>query len=289
MVQFKTVDIEYRNSLAWSTHAWPDSYWKLGLNSYRNRTIREPGVVDAIGRYHRGLMSYEGRTVDELRAFCKARGLPTKATTASGLARALEKADDLATCSRFFDLPAGIRNVVYELHFDDFDAFKEKFVQPPLTLASKQLRSEALPLFYNCATFGLTAGYDLPRGPKHVQLDFLSFMKMPTASFARIPKFDHHWRDTAAGIKVEVAIRFISTSELVDPISMYLTLPEALQIGLESKSRTVQNTREMLESGDQPLTLSISGDWFNTVHERVDQVGWRVRVGALALRSVKFE
>lgn len=307
MVQFKTVDIAYRNSLAFSTHPWPNSYWKLGLNGYKDRTNKElveylkdhgyecrdkmsrPGIVDAIGRYHRGLMSYEGRSVNELQTFCKARGLPTKATTASGLARALEKADDLATFSRFFNLPAEIRNVIYELHFDGFEPFMEKFVQPPLTLASKQLRSEALPLFYDCATFGLTAGYDLPRGPKHVQLDFSSFMKMPTASFACIPEFDLHWRDTAVGIKVEVAIRFISTSELVSPMSMDLTLPEAVQIGLESKFRTVQNARETLESGGQPLTLSISGDLFNTVHERVDQVGWRVRIGALALRSVKFD
>ena len=92
-------------------------------------------------------MSYEGRSVDELRAFCKARGLPAKATTASRLARALEKADDLATFPRFLDLPAEIRNIIYELHFHDFDPFRGQHAQPPLTLASKQLRSEALPLF----------------------------------------------------------------------------------------------------------------------------------------------
>lgn len=183
MVQFKTIDIRYRNSLAFSAHPWPNSYWKLGLNGYKGRTNKElvgylkdhgyecrnttsrPGVVDAIGRHHRGLMSYEGRNLNELQAFCKARGLPTKATTASGLARALERADDLATFPRFFDLPAEIRNVIYELHFDDFEPFEEKFVQPPLTLASRQLRSEALPLFYDCATFGLTADMASPEGP----------------------------------------------------------------------------------------------------------------------------
>lgn len=79
-------------------------------------------------------------------------------------------------------------------------------------------------------------------------------MRMPTASFTRIPKFELRWRDTAAEIKVEVEIRSIPTSELVNPISMDLTLPEALRIGLESKFRTVQNAREMLRADTSPDT-----------------------------------
>lgn len=318
MVQFKTDDIAYRKGYSYTKYDWANSYWKLGLDSYRDKTIKELGrclrgkgyecrenisrlaVVDAIGRCQRGLMSYEGRAVDELQTFCKARGLPTKATTASGLIRALEKADDLATFPRFFDLPPEIRNVIYELHFNDFDTFTEKHAQPPLTLASRQLRLEALPLFYDCVTFGLSAvihGY-VPRRkgvrslgfkPKYLQLDFSSFMRMPAASFVRIPKFDLHWRKSSEHIKVQVAVRFTATSELVNHNPVDLTLKDALQMGLESKFRTFKNAREMLERGGQPLTMSVSGDLFNTTYERLDKLGYRVSSGALALRTVKFD
>jgi hypothetical protein len=113
MVQFKTTDIAYRKRYSYSdsTYAWWDSYWKLGFDRHKTikylfeylrdrgyecrQNVSRPGVVDALGRYQRGLISYEGRSVNELQAFCEARGLPAKGTSASRLARALEKADIL--------------------------------------------------------------------------------------------------------------------------------------------------------------------------------------------------
>ena len=336
MVQFKPVETSYHSSRRrYSRLTYnrlicniKNSYWKLGLYSYRGKTIKNliqylkdegyecrekisrPGVIDAIGRHQRGLMSYEGCSVDELQAFCKARGLPAKATTASRLARALETADDLATFPRFLDLPAELRNAIYELHFHGFDSFNGEHVQPPLTMASRQLRSETLPLFYDCATFHLSAtsihvgrpGVRRPATSIHAQrpevcrpppesIRILScFTYMPAASFACINRFDLHWRSVAATkVKVEVAMRFTVTSEPANSSSLDLTLEDALVMGLESKFRTVKNARQMLERGDQPMTMSISGDVFNTTQARSDQSGRHVSIGDLMLQNVRID
>lgn len=295
------------------TYNKKNSYWKLGLYSYHGKTIKNlieylkdegyecreninrPGVIDAIGRHQRGLMSYEGCSVDELQAFCKARGLPAKATTASRLARALETADDLATFPRFLDLPAELRNAVYELHFHGFDSFSGQYVQPPLTLSSRQLRSETLPLFYDCATFDLVAmsfpalrqGVQRP-APECIRI-FSSFTYMPAASFACINKFDLHWGNVAATkVKVESAMRFTVISEPANSSSTDRTLVDALRMGLKSKFRTIEDAREMLERRDQPLTMSISGDVFNTTQARSDQSGRHVSIGDLMLQNVRI-
>jgi len=317
MVQFKTDDIAYRKKkyTGFARDDWANRYWKLGFISYRGWTIKQlvgylkdrgyecrektsrPVVVDAIGRYQRGLMSYEGRNVDELRVFCKDRGLPAKVTSASRLARALENADDLATFPRFLDLPAEIRNIIYELHFYDFDPFRGQHAQPPLTLASRQLRLEALPLFYDCATFGLFATSHHPRkrgviqpGHQYIALNSSDFTSMPAADFTRIKKFDLRWRSfSAREIEVKVAVRFTATSETENSNSKDVTLSNALEMGLESKFGTIENAREMLETGRQPLTMGISGDLFNTIQERNGQSGRHVSIGALALRTVKFD
>jgi hypothetical protein len=271
------------------------------------QNVSRPGVVDALGRYQRGLISYEGRSVNELQAFCEARGLPAKGTSASRLARALEKADDLATFPRFFDLPAEIRNVIYELHFHGFDPFRTQYVQPPLTLASRQLRSEALSLFYDCATFELSASTSRhlrkrgvhQHGPKHINIHTSAFMYMPAASFRLIKEFDLSWADHSAESKVEVSIRFNATSELENPSSTDLTLRDALKMGLESKFSTAKNARELLEAGDQPLMMEISGDLFNPNQAKKDQArkdqertgepGRHVSIGALMLRNARFD
>lgn len=316
MVQYKTLDITYHKKRDRCTYVGEtrglraNRYWKLGLDSYRDITIKElvrylsdkgyesrekinrPGVVDAIGRCQRGLMSYEGRGVKELKAFCIARGLPAKATTASRLARSLEKADDLATFRRFFELPAEIRNIIYELHFHEFDPFKDQFVQPPLTLASRQLRSEALPVFYDCATFDLSAGSLLPprrRGvvqpePPYIQLYDSCFFHMPATNFECFKKFNLRWTKFQR-VQVQVDVRITATRELENPTSTNLKFRDALKLGLESKFRTIENAYEMLETGGQPLTLSISGDLFNPVPS-----GRYVSGGSsLVFRTAKFD
>lgn len=147
-------------------------YWKLGFYDsstiqeakeflqsngyYTPKTTNKNAIRELVGRYQRGLLSYRKCNLEELRAFCKGRGLNTKAKTVSGLAKALEEADDVATFPRFFALPAELRNAIYEFHVRSFGGVPAVHQQPPLVVASKQLRDEALPLFYECATFQFT-------------------------------------------------------------------------------------------------------------------------------------
>jgi hypothetical protein len=190
-----------------------DSYWKLGLHHSQSarqtiwylqdrgyqcrknatKTATKKTALDLLGRYQRGLMSYEGLGVLELRSLCDARGLSTKATTAGRLTRALEKADDNATF-RLLDLPPEIRNLIYELHFSDFDEISTSYAQPPLTLASKQLRAEALPLFYGCATFvcGID-DYDVFED--RFTEDAERLLRMPAASLSQIKNFTVRWKE----------------------------------------------------------------------------------------------
>ena len=212
MVHFKGVDSAYRRKPRKRACTNTDNYWKLGLYRCSEMTVKDlikylqkrgyhcranisrPDVIDAIGRYQRGLMSYDGLSVAELRTFCKARGLPSKAATASSLAHALEKADDLATFPKFFDLPAELRNIIYELFFRGLPKFDDKHVQPPLTMASSQLRAESLPLFYECATFEMFAQF-FPGRSMGVAIRpcTKSLMYMPAANFKRIKAFDLFW------------------------------------------------------------------------------------------------
>lgn len=150
-------------------------YWKLGFYDactiqeakeflksngyYTPKTTTKNAIRELAGRYQRGLLSYRKCNVEELSGFCKGRGLNTKARTASGLAIVLEEADDVATFPRFFSLPAELRNAIYEFHVRSFGGVPAVHQQPPLVVASKQLRDEALPLFYECATFQFTFWY----------------------------------------------------------------------------------------------------------------------------------
>ena len=192
-----------------------NSYWKLGLSEYQSarKTIiyledhgfrcRENAnkavASDAVGRYQRGLMSYEGLNVSELRSLCKAKGVSSKAKTASRLARALEKADDNATF-RLLELPPEIRNLIYELHFSDLGEISTSYAQPPLALASRQLRAEALPLFLGSATFVCTIDntllFDMYFSGNHFMECTSKLLSMPSASLSQIRNFKLTWKES---------------------------------------------------------------------------------------------
>lgn len=110
-------------------------------------------------RCQRGLISYEGFSARELKSFFTQRALPldlSKKPTVPGLLRLLEKADDDATFDRFLDLPPEIRQQIFILYFDSLDDSgrqSQKGGQPPITLACRQTRQEALPLFYSQCWF----------------------------------------------------------------------------------------------------------------------------------------
>lgn len=186
-------------------------YWKLGFSYHDSMSARKTVeyldargykcrksankkvAIDAAGRYQRGLMSYEDLSMAELQSFCTSRGLSSKATTASRLARVLEKADDAATFPRFLELAPEIRNSIYELHFRDLDEITAPCRQPPLTLASSQLRAEALPLFYQCAKFlwGCRCRPDLDRRNffSSPTSDARLLIQMPAAQLSQVKNF----------------------------------------------------------------------------------------------------
>lgn len=192
-----------------------NSYWKLGLRKdkklrgivehlkdqgYRCRENATRAVaLDAVGRFQRGLMSYEGLSVPELQSLCRAKGVSSKAKTASRLARALEKADDNATF-RFLDLPAEIRNMIYEVYFLDLPDLSSAHVQPPLTLVSRVLRTEALPVFYGSATFIFTilSDTDVENCASHwtgFSAGAHKMMQIPAANLSQIKNFKLTWQE----------------------------------------------------------------------------------------------
>lgn len=174
----------YGNTIPWV-------YWKLGF--YDHFTVQEAkdflessdyhvpkspsknAIMELVGRCQRGLLPYQKCNVEELRSFCEARHLTTKAETVSGLAKALEKADDQATFPKFFALPAELRNTIYELHARSLGDVPGVHQQPPLTVASKQLRHEALPLFYERATFAFRYRAEYAGHPRNRSEGFLKY------------------------------------------------------------------------------------------------------------------
>ena len=195
-----------------------DTYWKLGF--YEDKTPGElkdylaehnyqwpknadkGALMEAVGRCQRGLLSYERCRADELRAFCVARkvALPTKKTKVSDLREMLRTADDEATFPHFMELPAELRNRVYELHFRDYDEISTRHQQPPITKVP-QIRAEALPLFYRCMTFTWDLSFNedyciyrhLFTGDSH------TLTKMSAAKLAQIRNFKLHWTRNSRG------------------------------------------------------------------------------------------
>jgi hypothetical protein len=159
-----------------------NTYWKLNSGvSLPNRRLRHrvrsmdlptlrktpaSRVRELYIRFQRGLICYEGLSIRELRRFAAQRGLAvsTEATRNSfkALRAILEKADDDATFERFSDLPPELRQIVFLHYFDSLADRKVRYKrQPPITLVSRTLREEALPLFYERCEFTIGAVGDL--------------------------------------------------------------------------------------------------------------------------------
>ncbi|CAK4033353.1 Hypothetical predicted protein [Lecanosticta acicola] len=127
-----------------------------------------------VSRMDKEMLDYEKCAYEELLSFCARRNLAISNTIRNGkknavpvthvlaksphichfkkreLINALEKADENANVTSFTRLPAELRNVVYSYSFDYFHASAENnpLPPPPVAHASRLLRSEALPLFY---------------------------------------------------------------------------------------------------------------------------------------------
>jgi hypothetical protein len=198
-----------------------NTYWMLGSLSDRSardmrkdlekrgyqcrKSATKTVLADSLGRLERGLLCYENCHAVELRRFCKSRGISSGATTVARLARKLEEADDYTSFPRLFELPPEIRLVIYEYHFNDYEAVTHKHHQPPLTLASGRLRLEALPIFYKCVKFEWHFKChfinEFHRGDEKIPFsqDSCDLLLMPAASLSQIKNFSVQWTLIVSG------------------------------------------------------------------------------------------
>jgi hypothetical protein len=170
-----------------------DTYWAVGAPSATAvRKARRAGKVtyvvdteaptpprrDRANRKERGLLDYEKCTILELTTFIQSRGISMPTTTLPKLSTKeilgidesdqglvepnkkdcitiLQKADDAAVFPRFLKLAPELRTIIYQKYHEDFDQLRTLPRQPPLSRVSKQVRAEALPIFYANSTFVL--------------------------------------------------------------------------------------------------------------------------------------
>lgn len=158
----------------------PDNtYWMIGGDEqevkkkhrahcdYRPYPLTAEEVTNDANRAERNLLHYQAYDIPELKGFLKARGLvllPGSRRVKADYIRTLEAADDNPNLSKFMTLPAELREMVYNKYHQALPTLPPNPHQPPLVLASKQLRAEALPSYYAESTFTLefVTGFVLP-------------------------------------------------------------------------------------------------------------------------------
>lgn len=190
-------------------------------------------VTDRANRRERGLLDYENCSIDELEAFIERRHLnpPSEDTYNSQVittsvtfrntqdrplrmlkwdekveamrARAkkaayiavLQQADDTVVLDKFPTLIAELRTAVYKMYFDDLPTLPNLPYQPPLTLVKRDLRKEALPVFYEQSTFILRLSVRTQNGKSSVSHhntaddpDLLTSASLSPTALARISR-----------------------------------------------------------------------------------------------------
>ncbi|KAK3621225.1 hypothetical protein LTR56_022935 [Elasticomyces elasticus] len=169
--------VQYRGDDLPGSQAAARDYWKLdchdAVTTAEAEAILIPRGFDfkprtgvqrlrvLLSRSDRGLRTFEHLTIFQLRQLCKDRKLPvlTNASRDEFVA-ALEQADDEIGFPRFLDLPPKVRVLVYVAYFEDLEQ-STLAVQPPVTMLSKELRTEALPIFYDSYRFGFFGRIEL--------------------------------------------------------------------------------------------------------------------------------
>ncbi|KAM0715351.1 hypothetical protein Q7P37_008849 [Cladosporium fusiforme] len=222
-----------------------DTYWKLGFfepftirsaNEYlenrgypSRKRASKATALQAASRCQRQLLPYWLCNLQELRTFCESRSLEPKKNNFSGCVSALEQADDEATFDRFLQLPAELRNTIYEYHFSDMRTIPEIHRQPPITQVSSQLRKEAQPLFYNCCTFKMTIEPDFL--PHTWEIDnrtwAKSIMHAPTeTNLSLVKHLKIHIGDwTPVGSLDAFSVNFTPGLRSDEAITLYFTKP----------------------------------------------------------------
>ena len=159
----------------------PNRYWKLdsgtaltvaSLRQYLSdasfttlKKTRKFRLIELYVRCQRGMLSYEGLSLHELQDLAAQRAVPTGTETTlhsrEALMELLEKADNEATFERFSELPAELRQMVFSHYFNSLVVRETSYKhQPPITLVSRTLREESLPLFYERCNFTIRAHSD---------------------------------------------------------------------------------------------------------------------------------
>lgn len=272
-----------------------DTYWMLGFylersatelkdylkrHGYRNRYntgSTKAVLLDAVGRYQRGLLSYDQYSTEKLREFCHARALPTpKAARTFKLARILEEADDTATFPRFLELPAELRTKIYELHFSDYDEITFPHRQPPLTLVPR-IRAEALPIFYGRVAFAWDLSINQSFAIRKYQFVGNSYelLQMPAANLTHIRNFkihatrvDHGYGDTPRrhlqfSILVSQRNNVTKKSELVKPKRESLTREKDIAKGIREL---------LLKTGYWEVTWQLQHGFLLAIEELVNGI-----------------
>jgi hypothetical protein len=99
---------------------------------------------------------YEDLGVDELSRFVNDRGLlasPTSDATHEGLVKLLQIGDQKIRFEKFQELAAEIRVCVYEAYIDTLPEQPDTLVPPPIAALNKQIRKEAIAIFYQRSVF----------------------------------------------------------------------------------------------------------------------------------------
>ena len=149
-----------------------DTYWRLKYPQLSKKTIllklKTAGyqVSTAVPRddlarltlhHNSGYVNYFTCTDEELQKFVVDRGMQDTARRTpnrKGLIKKLLNADKNPSFTLCLDLPAELRNQVYDFYTESLTTEPVHCpIDPPLARASRLLRAESLPIFYKTCTF----------------------------------------------------------------------------------------------------------------------------------------
>lgn len=166
--------VRFKRDLPTPFDGEPDNtYWAIGgtavdtaamrlttrktFNDYMPRPTIGDDAVAHFDHTARSLPNYGQCLVKELKELIRAKGIdiPQDCVRKEALIAELEKADNEVKFTRFLELPAELRTIIYEKYFENLGDLPLLPHQPPLLLASGQVRNEALPKYYSHSTFTL--------------------------------------------------------------------------------------------------------------------------------------
>jgi hypothetical protein len=153
---------------------------------------------------------------------------------------------------------------VYEFRFKRFSHIAYKRRQSPLTVSSSQLRSEALPRFYNCVTFEWQV---VARASSGCLLHFTDYShaltKMPVQYHSRVKTFDFMFRYGFKGRSLRATrlldLKFQGQSWSKLPFAIRIPhsdrLEELVKKGIDSIKRGIRHHKVDWTLQQEPLRL----------------------------------